>query len=302
MHAGALFLNANHTNCWWSYGQIHHSHSNSHYVVPVRDETPILRFPSSYRALSPPSRVNFPSHHPLSHHARLLLLALAARSTKPNTVVVRKGTANVRTEEQKSHTQCLSNHHPSRRHISRLARRQRPGAQLPHQRPLSRLPPTPPHKRIRRQHHIVDHRVRNRGLDLRFQGLAVGFVHALLLEELHGLGAAGGDGGEGGEEAEGEEVVGGAGEVGGGGEVGGDAGGEGEGGEDVDAVGEGEEGDGEVDGCWVDWFAGRFGQYVGGLGERFGRRLTTWLRYCLVVSFPVECLVVMACFVVVLCC
>ena len=116
------------------------------------------------------------------------------------------------------------------------------------------------------------------------------------------MGAAGGDGGEGGEEAEGEEVVGGAGEVGGGGEVGGDAGGEGEGGEDVDAVGEGEEGDGEVDGCWVDWFAGRFGQYVGGLGERFGRRLTTWLRYCLVVSFPVECLVVMACFVVVLCC
>lgn len=85
------------------------------------------------------------------------------------------------------------------------------------------------------------------------------------------MGAAGGDGGEGGEEAQGEEVVGGAGEVGGGGEVGGDAGGEGEGGEDVDAVGEGEEGDGEVDGCWVDWFAGRFGQYVNGLGERSGR-------------------------------
>lgn len=79
----------------------------------------------------------------------------------------------------------------------------------------------------------------------------------MFLEELEGLCAAGGDGGERGEEAEGEEVVGGAGEVGGGREGGGYAGWEGECGEDVDAVGEGEEGDGEVDGRWVDWLTGR---------------------------------------------
>lgn len=83
-------------------------------------------------------------------------------------------------------------------------------------------------------------------------------------EQCDGLLAAGDDGGERRDQAEGEEVVGGAREVAGGREGGGEVGGEGggEGVEGVEAVGEGQEGDGEVDCCWVDWFAGSAGRGV----------------------------------------
>ena len=81
---------------------------------------------------------------------------------------------------------------------------------------------------------------------------------ALLVHLHNGLADAGHEGRDGGDQADGEKVVARAGQVGGDSEVGGDALGEvgGELVDDVDAPGEGEEGNGEVDGGGVDWLAG----------------------------------------------
>lgn len=80
------------------------------------------------------------------------------------------------------------------------------------------------------------------------------------------------NGWDGGEEAQGEEGVGGRGEVVGTQEGILEGGGEGEAGgvENVEGVGEEEEGDGEVDCCGVDWFAHGFSwvffSFLGGGG------------------------------------
>ena len=93
-------------------------------------------------------------------------------------------------------------------------------------------------------------------LDLRPHGsaIAVGLVHALLGDQHHGLTDAGDEGWDGGDEAGAEQEIACTMQVGGGGEVGADglwqAGREGV--DDVHAEGEGEEGDGEVDDCWMD--------------------------------------------------
>ena len=92
------------------------------------------------------------------------------------------------------------------------------------------------------------------GLGLQLQRLAVGLVHALLGEQLHRLLAARHDCWDGGDQAEREQVVGGAREVVGRREGIGDGIGKvaAQAVQDVEAVAEREEGDGEVDGSGVD--------------------------------------------------
>ena len=94
----------------------------------------------------------------------------------------------------------------------------------------------------------------NNSLRLELQRLAVGLVHALLGEQLHRLLAARHDCRDGGDQAEREQVVGGAGEVVSGRQGIGDDIGEvaAQAVQDVEAVAEREEGDGEVDGSGVD--------------------------------------------------
>ena len=94
----------------------------------------------------------------------------------------------------------------------------------------------------------------NHGFGLQLQRLAVGLVHALLGEQLHRLLAAGHDCWDRGDQAEREQVVGGARKVVGRREGIGDGIGEvaAQAVQDVEAVAEREEGDGEVDGSGVD--------------------------------------------------
>lgn len=94
----------------------------------------------------------------------------------------------------------------------------------------------------------------NHSLGLELQRLAVGLVHALLGEQLHRLLAARHDCWDGGDQAERKQVVGGARKVVGRREGIGDGIGEvaAQAVQDVEAVAEREEGDGEVDGSGVD--------------------------------------------------
>lgn len=100
----------------------------------------------------------------------------------------------------------------------------------------------------------------NRRFHFRLDRYAIRFVHSLFLNHGDEFSAARQDGWDGGEEAQGEERVGGGGEVVGTQEGILEGGGEGGAGgvENVEGVGEEEEGDGEVDCCGVDWFAHGF--------------------------------------------
>lgn len=123
----------------------------------------------------------------------------------------------------------------------------------------------------------------NHSFGLLLQRLAVGLVQALLGEQLHRLLAARHDGRDGGDQAEREQVVGGAREVVGRREGIGDGIGEvaAQAVQDVEAVAEREEGDGEVDGSGVDGLP--FRELVSRgetFGAEIGRRLTTcWLFF-----------------------
>lgn len=102
--------------------------------------------------------------------------------------------------------------------------------------------------------------MRNRRFHFRLDCHAIRFVHSLFLDHGDKFSASCHNGWDGGEEAQGEERVRGEGEVVGTQEGILEGGGEGEAGgvENVEGVGEEEEGDGEVDCCGVDWFAHGF--------------------------------------------
>ena len=95
----------------------------------------------------------------------------------------------------------------------------------------------------------------NGSLSLDLQCLAIRLVHALAGKEEDCLLATCDDGWHSGDQTQAKEVVGGAGEVEVGWDVGCDVGWEValDGVEDVKAIGEGEEGDWEVDCSWVCW-------------------------------------------------
>lgn len=99
--------------------------------------------------------------------------------------------------------------------------------------------------------------MRNRRFHFRLDRYAIRFVHSLFLNHGDEFSAARHNGWDGGEETQGEERVGGGGEVVGTQEGILEGGGEGGAGgvENVEGVGEEEEGDGEVDCCRVEWFA-----------------------------------------------
>lgn len=123
--------------------------------------------------------------------------------------------------------------------------------------------------------------MRNGRFHFRLDHYAIRFVHSLFLNHGDKFSAACHDGWDGGEEAQGEERVGGRGEVVGTQEGILEGGGEGEAGgvENVEGVGEEEEGDGEVDCCGVDWFAHGFSCFSWGDeggGERFLVSLVWW--------------------------
>jgi len=112
----------------------------------------------------------------------------------------------------------------------------------------------------------------NDPLELLLDGFPIGFVETLLVDGFFGLADARDDSGDGGEEAQGEAEVGGASHVVGDGEGGGYGGGEvgGEEVEDVEADGEADEGDGEVDRGGVD---GLFERVLG----LAGRGCVSWM-------------------------
>lgn len=109
--------------------------------------------------------------------------------------------------------------------------------------------------------------MRNRRFHFRLDRRSIRFVHSLFLNHGDEFSAACHNGWDGGEEAQGEERVGGEGEVVGTQEGVLEGGGEGGAGgvENVEGVGEEEEGDGEVDCCGVDWFAHCFLVFLGGM-------------------------------------
>lgn len=184
-----------------------------------------------------------------------LLCALASRS-KSDTVVVDKRAADASTKEKQSQSQNLDDHLPHLRRVSRLGSAQAAHTQLPSQCVVGLLAASPPHISARGEHQVVCDSVSNGGFGLGLKGFAVGLVHALFGEHLDRLAAASDDSGDGGDQTEREQVVARAGKVGARWQSIGESIWEvaTKAVQDVEAVTEREEGEGEVDGCGVDWF------------------------------------------------
>jgi hypothetical protein len=216
---------------------------------------PTLSYSFRDTHMNPPKAAHMISFSGLQsvHHLLRLLTRLSSRR-KAHTVVVSKSTTNAGSKQK--HTQCqdLRNHLPRLRRISSLSSSQATNTQLSSQSISSLRAARVPQICRNSKHQIIRDRVSNHSLGLLLQRLAVGLVQALLGEQLHRLLAAGHDCRDGGDQAEREQVVGGAREVVGRREGVGDGIGEvtAQAVQDVEAVAQREEGDGEVDGGGVD--------------------------------------------------
>lgn len=183
--------------------------------------------------------------------------------------MVGQGTSDASTEEKDAHSHDLSNNHPQSWSVGSLGG----DTELANKSVIGSLVLGVPDIGAGSEGDVVGNSVCNGSLCLELQSLSISLVHALSCKELDSLSATSNDGWHGGDESKSKQVVACSGQV----EVCWDIGGDGcwkvtlDSVEDVEAVGEGEEGDWEVDCGWVDWTVALFsGDAYASFGKTYG--------------------------------